>query len=497
MATSRDVRVAIVGAGFGGLGMAIALARAGIDDFVVLERADDLGGTWRDNAYPGCRCDVESLLYSFSFWPDTRSPELMAAQPHILGYMRAAAERFGIMPRIRFRHPVTAARWSDAEALWKVETPHGELRAQVLVVAAGPFSEPSTPAIPGLERFRGRAVHTGRWRDEGADLAGQRVAVVGTGSTGVQLVPEIQPHVERLHLFQRTPAWVLKSRNRPLRPIERRLIATLPPVRRAARLGMLLKRELLVFPFRDPRLMKAIEPRLLRKLAREVPDPETRAMLTPDYVMGCKRVTFATGYWRALAQPNAEVVTDPIAEIGERSIVTADGTEREVDTIVFATGFRLAQPSMASWLRGRDGVLLRDAWDGHVRAYRGTTIPRFPNMFAVSGQNAGTAHASMVYLQEAQAAYVVDALRAMDRDGVDVVEVRPEALAAWDAEMERLFRGTVWDAGCRNHYMDAGGRNVVVWPTFSFRYRRLMRRFDREAYVLSRHRAPLSEPVAA
>jgi cation diffusion facilitator CzcD-associated flavoprotein CzcO len=487
-------RVVIVGSGFAGLGMAIRLKQAGIEDFVILERADDLGGTWRDNSYPGCACDVPSHLYSFSFAPNPDWSRTFSGQQEIWAYLRRCAERHGITPHIRYGHEVTEAAWDEDARRWELETTQGRWAGEVLVAGMGALSDPSIPDLPGLDSFEGTVFHSATW-DHAHDLAGERVAVVGTGASAIQFVPQIQPRVARLHLFQRTAPWVMPRPDRPLTPAERRVYRLLPAAQRAMRGGIYWARETFLLGFRHKRLAKLPE-RLARKHLRDqVPDAELRRRLTPDYTIGCKRILISDDYYPALMRPNVEVVTDPIREVRPRSIVAADGTEREVDAIIFGTGFHVTDMAAADRVRGRDGRLLGEVWQGSPQAYVGTTIAGFPNLFMLVGPNTGLGHNSMVFMIESQLNYVMDCLRVMREHDLETVEVRPEVQATYNAEIQADMRGTVWTSGgCASWYLDANGRNTTLWPGFTWRFRQRTRRFDPADYIV-RTRAP--RPVAA
>lgn len=477
--------VAIVGSGFGGLGTAIRLRQEGIDDFVILERAADVGGTWRDNSYPGCACDVESHLYSLSFAPNPGWTHRFSRQPEIWAYLQRLAREHDLLRRIRFQAEVRGAAWDGNERAWRIDTSQGEVTAAALVLATGPLSEPALPGIPGLDRFQGRVFHSARW-DHAYGLGGRRVAVIGTGASAIQFVPAIQPQVARLHLFQRTPAWVLPRFDRPIRRWQRAVYRRIPGVQSALRLIIYMGRELSVFLFRHPPAMRRLQFVARRHLASAIADPALRAKLTPDYTMGCKRILLSDDYYPALAQPNVEVVSDAIAEVRERSVVTADGNSRDVDAIILGTGFRPTDPPLAAHVRGRDGRTLREVWAGSPRAHLGTTVAGFPNLFLLLGPNTGLGHSSVVYMCEGQIEHVVGALRHMRAHGVDALEPRPEAQEAFVTELDRRMRGTVWLAGgCASWYLDRTGRNSTLWPDFSFRYRARVARFRPEEYALS------------
>jgi cation diffusion facilitator CzcD-associated flavoprotein CzcO len=499
---SGDARVAIVGAGFSGLGLAIRLKQAGIHDFVILERADDVGGTWRDNTYPGCACDVPSHLYSFSFAPNPNWSHIFARQPEILEYLRGCARRFGVLPHIRFGHDVQGAAWDDAAERWRLQTSAGEVRAQAVVAAAGPLSQPQIPGLPGLDRFAGRAFHSARW-DHDHDLRGRRVAVIGTGASAIQFVPHIQPEVARLHVFQRTPPWILPRPEHRITAPEKRLLRAIPGVQRALRTAIYWGAEAGILGLSyDPRLVQPVEALARRHLRAQVRDRALRAKLTPDYRLGCKRILGSDDYYPALTQPNAELVTEAIEHVDEHAIVTADGTRREVDTIIFGTGFHVTDNPMMEMVRGRDGRSLADVWQGSPQAYLGMTVPGFPNAFLMVGPNTGLGNNSIVFMIEAQVRYVIGALQAMDAHRLSTIEVRPEVHAAFQAEVQARTGGSVWtDGGCRSWYLDANGRNSTLWPDFTWRYALRTRRFEIDDYRarldLERAAEALDEPATA
>jgi cation diffusion facilitator CzcD-associated flavoprotein CzcO len=476
-------RVAIVGTGFSGLGMAIRLKQEGEEDFVLIERARDIGGTWRDNTYPGCRCDVPSHLYSFSFAPNPNWSSTFSPQEEILDYLKDCAERYGVMPHIRFETELESAGWDEDEQVWSIETSSGPLTADFLVAAQGPLSEPSLPEVPGIESFEGAAFHSAEWNHE-HDLTGERVAVVGTGASAIQFVPEIQPKVATLHVFQRTAPWVIPHRNRPLRGWERALYRLFPPAQLAMRAGIYWARELFVLQFRHRRIGKLLERIPLRHLHHQIDDPELRRKLTPDYRMGCKRILPADEWYPALAQPNVEVITGGVTEIGPNSVVAEDGSEREVDTIIFGTGFHVTDVPIANRVVGRDGRTLAEVWQGSMQAYKGTTVAGYPNLFFLVGPNTGLGHTSIVFMIESQVKYVLDALRAMRRRGAHSLEVREDAQAAYNAELDRMTGDTVWvTGGCTSYYIDRNGHNSALWPTYTWPFRRRLREFDAAAYA--------------
>jgi cation diffusion facilitator CzcD-associated flavoprotein CzcO len=471
------VRIAIIGAGFGGIGTAIRLRQRGVEDFLIFERADDLGGTWRDNGYPGCACDVPSNLYSFSFAPRATWTRSFSPQPEIWDYLRECADRFGLHPFLKLGHEVLTVRW---DGRWLLSTSRGEYTADVLVAATGPLSEPAIPDLPGLDSFDGTSFHSARW-DHGHDLTGRRVAVVGTGASAAQFVPEIAPKVAALTVFQRTAPWVMPRADRALTRAERRLFQAVPAVQRLARWSVYWSREMAAVAFLRPRFM-AVGQRIARRhLARQVPDPDLRARLTPSFTMGCKRILLSNDYLPALARDNVDVVTEKIREIRPQGIVTVDGREHPVDTIIFGTGFHVTDSPIAHRVYGRDGRSLADTWQGSPKAYLGVTVAGFPNLFLLLGPNTALGHTSVVFMLECQIRYLMSALSYLDK--AKTVEPRPEAQKQFVAEVDRRMRPTVWlSGGCASWYLDRTGRNSTLWPGFTWAYRRRLRQFDPEAY---------------
>jgi cation diffusion facilitator CzcD-associated flavoprotein CzcO len=478
--------VAIVGAGFGGLGMAIRLKQEGIDDFVLIERDDDVGGTWWANSYPGCQCDIPSNLYSFSFAPNPNWDRAYPMRDQLLDYLRDCAERYRILPHTRVGCELLEARWMAEDRCWELETSTGPLAARVLAAAPGLLSEPFSPRLPGLERFEGNAFHTAEW-DHSDDLTGQRVALVGSGATAVQVVPEIQPKVAKLHLFQRTPPWVIPHTDHAVARGMRELYRRVPPLQTLSRAIVYGLHEIMAVGItRDRRWLKPQKVNARLHLRRQVPDPELRRRLTPDYEIFCKRIILSNRWYPAIQAPNVDLVGSGVAELRERSVVDGDGVEREIDTLIFATGFKPAELPIAERVRGRDGRSLAEVWDGSPEAYLGTTVSGFPNLLFFYGPNLNTGHTSVVYMLESQIAYALDALHTMRRLGAAEFEVRPEAQAAYNQEVQERLETTVWNTGgCGSWYFDRNGRNSIQWPGFTFEYRRRTRSFDAEAYRLT------------
>lgn len=478
-----NARICIVGAGFSGIGMAVKLRKAGVRDFVVLERAADLGGTWRDNTYPGCKCDIPSHIYSYSFAPNPDWTQINAPQPEIWAYLRSVAEAHSIAPHLRFGHEVLDASWDDADCQWLIQTNRGEMRAEVLISAMGALSNPSIPAIPGREAFAGASFHSSRW-DHEHDLSGERVAVVGTGASAAQLIPKIAPRVAQLTVFQRTPHWVLPSPDRPTTARARRIYRRFALAQKLTRAAQFAIPEILLIGQRHPRLMAPIEAWARRYLSKQVSDPGLRAKLTPRFRLGCKRIVLESNYLATLDRPDVNVVTEPLRQVTETAIVTADGIAHDCDTIIWATGFSVQDPPLVDVVRGRGGRTLRQAYHT-LEAHRGTTVAGFPNLFILLGPNTGVNN-SIVYTIESQIGYVILALETMDRLELATVEPRFDVQIAYNESVQRAFEGTVWTSGgCRSWYLDSEGRNTTLWPLFSTRFRRMLSRFDVDEYAVT------------
>jgi cation diffusion facilitator CzcD-associated flavoprotein CzcO len=476
--------VAIVGSGFSGMGMAIKLKQQGKRDFVVLERDAEGGGTWHYNTYPGCACDVPSHLYSFSFAPNPKWSETYSKQPEIRAYLQRVADEYGLREHIRFGHTVESAAWNEEERRWEVETDQGRFHARVLVAGMGPLAEPSIPDLPGLEDFQGRTFHSARW-DHDWSPKGKRVASIGTGASAIQYVPEIRPDVEKLHVFQRTAPWIFPHNNRPIRGWERKLYSRSKLAQRLMRGGIYSARELAVLGFvKNPRLMGVAERMAKRHMRKQISDPELIEKVTPDYKIGCKRILPSNRWYEALDNPNVELVTSGVKEVRANSIVGEDGIEREVDTIVFGTGFHVTDMPVASKVRGREGKTLVEHWKGSPRAHLGLAIDGFPNFFLLLGPNTGLGHSSMVYMIESQIAHVMEALRALDSNGAEIVEVKPDVLERYNAQLDEQLEGTVWNTGCKSWYLDDTGRNSTLWPDWTWRFRRRAAGFDPAHYRL-------------
>ncbi|MFF5571505.1 flavin-containing monooxygenase [Streptomyces luteogriseus] len=492
----EHVRVAVVGSGFGGLGAAVRLRREGVTDFVVLERASSVGGTWRDNSYPGCACDVPSHLYSFSFAPNPDWPRTFSRQEHIRAYLEHVTDVFRLRPHIRFDSEVKRMAWDSERLCWDIETSSGNLSADFVVSATGPLSDPKVPDIPGLESFPGKVFHSARW-DHDYDLRGKRVAMVGTGASAAQIVPAIQPDVLRLTLFQRTAPWVMPRMDRAISEAEQWVHRRLPftsQVRRGLLWGI---RELQVQAFtKHPGQLGLVEDLARRNMARSIKDPALRAKLTPDYRIGCKRILLSSAYYPALAQPNVDVVASGLAEVRGSTLVAADGSEAEADAIVFGTGFHVTDMPIADRVVGADGRTLAETWKGGMEALRGASAAGFPNWMTVIGPNTGLGNSSMILMIESQLNYLADYVRQLDVLGGRVaLDARPDAVRAWNHRVQERMKRTVWNTGgCTSWYLDASGRNTTIWPGTTAEFRRATRRVDLAEYDVLR--APSAKKTA-
>jgi cation diffusion facilitator CzcD-associated flavoprotein CzcO len=495
--TPTHTEIAIVGAGFSGLGMAIALERAGQHDYVVLERADDLGGTWRDNSYPGCACDIPSVLYSWSDAQNPRWSRAFAGQQEIWDYMRAVVARHDVTDHIRFGHEATAARWDTEAGHWEIETSAGTFTADVVISGAGALADPAIPDLPGLERFEGTVFHSARW-DHEHHLNGRNVAVIGTGASAIQFVPEIQPHVERLHLFQRTPPWVLPRPNPRIPASWRRRFERHPRLLNATRGAVFSLLETLHAGFSHPKLMSLTERRARRHIARQIADPDLRARVTPSYRLGCKRVLGSNTWYPAIGAANVQVVSDAIRAVAADAIIDERGVEHRVDTIIFGTGFQVTDPPIGHRVTGPDGRTLAETWSGSPKAHLGVAVAGFPNLFLLLGPNTGLGHNSVLLMIEAQVAYVMQALHHRRTQRLATIMPRADKQAEFIAEVDAATDGSVWTAGgCISWYLDRTGRNSTLWPGTVRAYQRRLRRFEPSDYAVTPAPTPGHQPARA
>lgn len=466
-----------------GLCMGIQLQRAGIHDFVVIEKSAGLGGTWWDNRYPGAQVDVPAPAYSFSFAPNPHWTHRFADAPEIQRYQQRLAEDQGLMPHIRLGCAIIDARFDGEGGRWQLNLDDGTaIRARFFVCSTGPLSRPRWPDIPGLADFKGRLLHTARW-PTGLDFAGQRIGVIGTGSTATQLVPALVPTAAHLTLFQRTPNWVMPRLDRRYGALDRWL-ARFPPYAALARQAWVQFLELGRRGFDEGTLARRAMVATARgHLRRQVADPALRERLTPRYPLGCKRIIYSNDYFRALALPQSELVTEAITAVTAKGVQTLDGREHELDVLVCATGFDTVRPLAELPITGLDGCTLQEAWENHPSAYFGLTVPGFPNLFLTLGPNTGTGHTSTLLFIEPQVQHALACMRRVRLAGKRWIAVRADAFKAQDADVQGRLAGSVWSR-CSSWYRNDSGRIIAIWPGFTGEYARAVRRPDAAAYEL-------------
>ncbi|WP_040695054.1 flavin-containing monooxygenase [Nocardia vinacea] len=481
---ARHVKTIIIGSGFAGLGLAIRLSKQGRNDYLVLERGSDVGGTWRDNTYPGAACDVPSHLYSYSFALNPNWSRSFSRQGEIQQYIQGVAREYNVLDKHLFNCDVTAARWNNATNLWHIESTRGSFTADTVVSAVGALCEPALPDIKGINGFEGEIFHSARWNHD-ADLTGKRVAIIGTGASAIQIVPSIAPQVAHLDVYQRTAPWLLPRMDRPYTLPERFAFRHIPGFQRLSRAAIYAARETQVVGLaKVPALMQAFELIAKAKLQLEIRDPELREKVTPNFRIGCKRMLISNDYYPALSRPNVDVVTDGIAEVRANSVVTKDGTEREIDALIVATGFHVTDSPTYNAISGKDGRTLAEVFDEiGQQGYKGSAVANFPNMFFLLGPNVGLGHTSMVYMIESQINYVADALATVDRLGLRTVEVKRAAQDTYNTNLQGKLVKSVWNTGgCASWYLDKHGNNTTLWPDFTFEFRRITKNFDVSAY---------------
>jgi cation diffusion facilitator CzcD-associated flavoprotein CzcO len=484
--TAGHHEVVVVGAGISGICAAIKLREAGVTDLVVLEKADTYGGTWRANTYPGCACDVPSGLYSYSFAPNSEWSRLYGGQAEILEYVDGVARDHGLEEVTRFGVEVLGASWDDAAGHWRVETSSGEMTAQFLVSAPGPWNEPIIPDVRGLAEFPGEVWHSARWNHD-YDLGGKRVAVIGTGASAVQFVPEIQRDVAELHLFQRTAHWVLPKLDHPVPDVEKWAMRRLPFMQTGLKRIEYALMEGVGAAFHNPKPwmygLQAVGKAYLRAAVR---DAELREKLTPKYLLGCKRILFSNNYLQSLTKENVEVHATGVAEVRGSTVIGSDGSEAEVDAIILGTGFHILDMPVAELVRGDDGRTLAEHWSGSPEAYLGTVVAGFPNAFLVLGPSLGSGHSSAFTIAEAQVSFVVDAISRARREEWATLAVRPEVQAEYVEQVQAALQGTAYTmSSCHSYFIDANGRNSFSWPWSTSELVRRVSAFDPADFSVS------------
>jgi cation diffusion facilitator CzcD-associated flavoprotein CzcO len=481
----RSPSIAVVGGGFGGVGAITMLHRAGYHDVTVFERGERIGGVWHHNTYPGAACDVPSHLYEFSFAPNPRWSRRFAPQAEIQAYLEDVARRHGVLARIRTSTEVQDARWDAERATWVLQTSAGPHEADVLLTACGQLSVPTVPAIPGLDSFDGPAFHTARWRHD-VDLAGRRVAVVGTGCSAIQVVPAIQPIVEHIDVYQRSPGWTVPKMDYAYSERAQRLFERFPVLQRLDRATIFSVMELGAMAMTGRRwLLPPFRAVARRQITKAIADPELRAKVTPADEIGCKRLMLTDEWYPTLTRPNVELVADRVAEVTATGVRTEDGTERPADVLVLATGFKSHGFVAPMQIAGADGRTLADAWAQVPRAYLGMSVPGFPNLFLLYGPNTNGGTGSVIYTIEAGMGHVIAALDELARTDARAIEVRAEAADAFDRELRAALAGTVWHSGCTNWYVDENGNDPNQWPWLWSTYRRRTASIEPGTYELS------------
>ena len=479
----RDVEVVVVGAGFSGIGAAIRLRQAGFRNVLVLEKAAQLGGVWRENTYPGCACDVPSSLYSYSFAPNPGWSRVFAGQREIHDYLRSTAKRHGVDEVLRCGVHVLRARWDAPAARWQLETSDGSYSATALILATGPWHRPRRPELPGLEDFAGPVFHTAQW-DHSANLAGASVAVVGSGASAIQLVPEIQAHAGAVHLFQRTAPWLLPKPDVPLPRAMSWSMRRIPGTQRAMRTAQYWLQEGLGYALRHPQLLPPVQAAARAHLRIAVRDPQLRRALTPDYRLGCKRLLTSSTYYPALAQPHVHLHPTAVTAAGKDHVIGADGTIVQADALIMATGFHIGELPLARDTYGADGRSLHERWGEEPEAYLGTSVAGFPNLFLLLGPNLLTGSTSTITVLEAQLDYLSNALTHLRRGGHASLDVTPAIQAQYNAAVQKALRTTVYNTGgCSSYYLSPTGRNTFCWPWSTRRLTSLLGHFDPAAYT--------------
>ncbi|MCG8671516.1 MAG: NAD(P)/FAD-dependent oxidoreductase [Pseudomonadales bacterium] len=481
----RNVEAAIVGAGFGGLCMAIKLQEAGITDFVILEKhPEDVGGTWRDNTYPGAACDVQSHLYSYSF---EGNPDWSMRYPgwrEIRDYIERTTDKYGIRRYVQFDAEVVAAEFNKESGRWLVTLADGQqLNARYFILATGPLHVPHIPNFPGLDNFKGEAFHSAQWNHD-FDLTGKRVISIGTGGSAIQYAPEIAPKVNKLTLFQRTPAWVIPRDMRKYSDFDKRLFKRFPLMRKLHRLRLYATNEARVFPILHSRLAQTFQFIAGSFLKHQIKDRELRKKLTPNYTIGCKRVLISNAYYPMFNRDNVELVTEGIKEIREHSVVDAQGVEHPADAIIFGTGF-VTDPRIYMKdfkLTGLPGHSIQQDWKEGAEAYYGITVSGYPNMFQLVGPNTGLGHNSVIFMIENQVEYIMKCLQTMEGTGASYMDLKQSAQTKFNQGLQERLKGTVWTSGCQSWYQQADGRNVVIWPGTTWRYQQELKKVDKAAY---------------
>jgi len=487
MALNKDLSIIITGTGFSGICVGIQLKKAGFDNFKILEKANDVGGTWRDNTYPGAACDVKSNLYSFSFEPNPNWTREFSKQAEILTYIKHCVKKYDLDKHIIFNWEVATAKYHEEDAKWEIISKKKEkLFSNVVVFGNGPLHIPSLPDIKGIHDFKGEVFHSAQWNHE-YDLTDKNVCVIGTGASAIQFVPEIQPKVKRLYLMQRTAPWVLPKLDGDFSATQHTLFEKFPLTQKLNRdfIYYFNEAQVIGMVYNDAilRLGETIGKRHINKYIK---DETLRKKLKPNYRLGCKRVLLSNNYYPALAQANVDVVTDGIERFTTDAVITKDGEKRKIDAIILGTGFHVADSFQYYDVRGRNGIEMKNAFKDGPEAYYGTAIHQFPNMFMMLGPNTGLGHNSMIYMIESQTNYILDAIQKMQQQNIKSLEVKQEIQDKFNKEIQKKLEGTVWQSGCKSWYVSENGKNHTVWPGFTLEFRNRTKTINLNDYNLEK-----------
>ncbi|WP_320819280.1 NAD(P)/FAD-dependent oxidoreductase [Thalassolituus sp.] len=479
----QHIECLIIGAGFGGIGMAIQLKKSGKSDFQIWEKASDFGGCWRDNTYPGAACDVPSHLYSYSFAPKKNWQYRFARQPEILSYIQQCAQQYQLISHLRFDHGVRSAAFDKQQQLWVIEAENGnKITTRYLMTATGQLNRPLIPSISGLDTFKGEHFHSAQWRHD-IDLTGKTVAVIGTGASAIQFVPEITKIAAQVTLFQRSAPYVLPKPDRAYKPWEHTLLKWVPGLQKLSRVKTYLQYESRVLGFRfHEHLMKIMAGQWARYMKSQIKDPELRSALTPNYPMGCKRILLANNYYETMKRENVSLCSHGIKSVNDSGIIDNNGQHHPVDVIIYATGFKATEFLVPITITGTNGESLHDVWKNGAEAYFGINVQGFPNLFMLYGPNTNLGHNSIIYMLESQFRYILSAIKYQEKGGFRSIDVLTAPQRVFNENIQAKIKNTVWNQGCHSWYITDEGKNTVNWPTFTFNYRRMTRKFHSADY---------------
>lgn len=484
MSSKKHFNIIIIGAGLSGIAAGYRLLKAGFTDFAILEKASGIGGTWRDNTYPGCECDVPSKLYSYSFHQNPDWSQTFAGQEEILSYIKDTAQNYNIMPHIKLNTAIDSLHWNSDATRWEAHTSQGDFSAQFAISCTGYLHLPKIPKFEGIDTFQGIAFHSSNWRHD-IDFKGKNVAVIGTGASAIQFVPKLQKEVKQLYLFQRSAPWVLPKPNRKTYDLERRFFA-LPFSLNSWRKAMFSGLEILGTAFRKPVLLKPIEAFARAYLKRAIPDKTLREKVTPNFRLGCKRMLLSNAYYPALTQDNVDVITGGISKLDKNTVISQNGESRSgIDIIIYGTGFYVTDSPMSTMITGKYDSTLAQTWQGSPSAYLGTVIHGFPNFFMVLGPNIGFGHSSATEVIEAQLDYVIKALKATQKNGIKVLDIQQSKQQNYNDKVQKGLQNTVWNAGgCSSYYLDKNGQNSVIFPWSNLTLKRWLNNFQLDEFEI-------------